>query len=344
MGLNFIFKSPDHLRYENGRHVSGPHGGAGRVVKVEPNISGGQGYTVTIFNSDGNHPLWQNNVQMAPKQMKVVQENSEKIVLRGYGQDAMGGSFADYGLTIHMNKGQVIKCVLHLHDRNADIEYLNGDNSATGEPEIVSHAKNAKAQYHSEKITDGRQLLIQIYRSIKNDPTQLKNVVDYSPLGSAFILMLDQNLSDDIDTLQMMASVGYLCISKAIKNNPNNLNLYKDRLLILRVGHEPLKYTVMSALDMNSDGFMSLSHGLTDIRARDAIYRMEIADLESHPVLYRQVPFFKERKEELDQMIEDEFFLPEKTVDKIVKTGLETHDRVFKYLNNKVIDEADVNF
>lgn len=38
MLLNFIFKSSDHLRYENGEHVSGPHGGARRAVKVEPNI------------------------------------------------------------------------------------------------------------------------------------------------------------------------------------------------------------------------------------------------------------------------------------------------------------------
>jgi len=34
MKLDFVFKSSDHLRYENGRHVSGPHD-AGRVVKVE---------------------------------------------------------------------------------------------------------------------------------------------------------------------------------------------------------------------------------------------------------------------------------------------------------------------
>ena len=62
MNLNFVFKSPDHIRYENGKHVSGPHGGAGRAVKVEPNISGGEGYTVTLYNLDGNHPVWQSNI------------------------------------------------------------------------------------------------------------------------------------------------------------------------------------------------------------------------------------------------------------------------------------------
>lgn len=124
MDLNFVFKSSDHLRYENGIHVSGPHGGARRAVKVEPNISGGQGFTVTLYNLDGNHPVWQNNVQMAPKQMKVIESNNDKIVLRGYGQDAMGASFSDYGLTINLKNGQIYNCVLHMHDRGVDIEYL----------------------------------------------------------------------------------------------------------------------------------------------------------------------------------------------------------------------------
>lgn len=124
MNLNFVFKSSDHLRYENGKHVSGPHGGAGRAVKVEPNINGGEGVSVTMYNLDGNHPVWQNNVQMAPKQMKVIDSNDNKIVLRGYGQDAMGASFSDYGLTINLKNGELFNCILHMHDRGVDIEYL----------------------------------------------------------------------------------------------------------------------------------------------------------------------------------------------------------------------------
>ncbi|WP_157209259.1 hypothetical protein [Mariniflexile maritimum] len=119
MKLDFLFKSSDHLRYENGNHVSGPHGGAPRAIKVEPNISGREGFTVTMFNTDG-----QNVVQMAPKQMKIIQQNNDKIVLRGYGYDNMGSSFADYGLSIHFGNGKVDKCILHMHDRGVDIEYL----------------------------------------------------------------------------------------------------------------------------------------------------------------------------------------------------------------------------
>lgn len=138
MKLDFVFKSSDHLRYENGRHVSGPHGGAGRAVKVEPNINGcegydiknGDGYIVTVFNLDGNHPVWQNNVQMTPKPMRIVNQTTDKITLRGYPTRAMSPfgwvdfDGSDYGLTIKLKNGELDNCILHMHDRGVDIEYL----------------------------------------------------------------------------------------------------------------------------------------------------------------------------------------------------------------------------
>ena len=156
--------------------------------------------------------------------------------------------------------------------------------------------------------------------------------------------MLDQNLSDDIDTLQMIASISYLCISKAIEQDSTNLNLYKERLLMLRIGHDSFKYTVMSSLDLNSGGFMSFSIDNSDLKARDAIYKMEITDIELHPQLYRQVPFFKEIKDEFDEKISRKFFIPEKTLDNIIKSGIENHKKLLQYLENRVISEEDVDF
>lgn len=121
LDLDFVFHSSDHLRYQNGVHVSGPHGGAPRAVKVEANISGQEGYTVTILNTDDNQVV----VQMAPKQMKLLKQDINKIHLKGYGCDRMGASFADYGITIFHVDGKIEKCILHMYDRNVDIEYLS---------------------------------------------------------------------------------------------------------------------------------------------------------------------------------------------------------------------------
>lgn len=59
-----------------------------------------------MFNLDGMHPLWQNNIQMSPKRMRITNVSDNIVQLRGYGYDSMGASFADYGvvLLIEMRK------------------------------------------------------------------------------------------------------------------------------------------------------------------------------------------------------------------------------------------------
>ncbi|HOX77018.1 MAG TPA: hypothetical protein PLW31_03175 [Bacteroidales bacterium] len=345
------FLSDDHIRYQNGQIAvtsssdnQGHNKGANRGIQIEPNISGGEGYTITIFNIDGNHPLWGNNVQMAPKQMKLVSVDNHKIVLHGYGQDAMGGSFSDYGLTIFHNGNEPTKLKLHIYDRKVEIEYFKSSKEVKKEPEIVKLAMQAAAIDKNENPYGSRSFLVQIYRSVKSDPKQLNDISDYESLGRAFLSMLDQNLSYDIDALQMMVSVGYLCISKAIEKDNQNILLYGDRLILLRVGHEPFKYTVMTALNLNAGGILSYHLGNSDLKARDAIYKMEIADIELNPVLYQQFDLFRERRNEFDQKIAREFFKPEMTKENVIKTGIEIHKKLLEYLENRVLNEGDVDF
>ncbi|HNY45114.1 MAG TPA: hypothetical protein PLG11_07570 [Bacteroidales bacterium] len=123
--IRLRFASKDHSRFENGIHVSGPHGGAGRVIEIIPNFELKEGYLVTIYNQDSLHPVWGNNIQMAPKQMKVVRKSETEIELRGFGHDMFGNSFSDYGMTLKLYDGELEKCTLHMFDRNIDIEYQN---------------------------------------------------------------------------------------------------------------------------------------------------------------------------------------------------------------------------
>jgi len=118
---DFKFLSDDHTRIEQGQPTNANNKGAWRGVRVatQDNIT----FHVTIYNMNENHPLWGDNIQMAEKRMKLVKESDEKIILRGFGKDAMGASFADYGLTLHKVNGNVSKITLHLHDRNIDIMY-----------------------------------------------------------------------------------------------------------------------------------------------------------------------------------------------------------------------------
>lgn len=172
MHLSFQFNSSDHIRYENGVHVSGPHGGAPRAVKVEPNISGGRGYTVTIYNTDDQYV-----VQMTPKQMEIIKQDSNQIILRGFGSDFFGGSFADYGLTINYIENEIENCILHLLDRNVDIKYLKLELESDEEisPALMLNFENAN-RYLQDFIRMPQSVRIEI--ATKTD--ELNNIgVDY---------------------------------------------------------------------------------------------------------------------------------------------------------------------
>ena len=128
-----IFDSSDHIRFQNGQNVSGPNYGCNRRLVIEKNIQGDEGYTVTIYNMDGIHPLWQNNVQMAPKRMKIVNVDDSIVELRGYGYDenalAMGvpidaAAFSNYGILIEIKNGEIARAQLNMYDRNVSLLYL----------------------------------------------------------------------------------------------------------------------------------------------------------------------------------------------------------------------------
>lgn len=118
----YIFCSNKHQRYQNGIAAMGLQVGHVRNIKIEKNISDCIGYSVTILNPNPN-PLT-GSVTMATKQMTIIKHTSNNVVLRGYGNDMMGSSFADYGITIHHSNDEIEKVVLHMHDRNINIEYL----------------------------------------------------------------------------------------------------------------------------------------------------------------------------------------------------------------------------
>lgn len=128
-----IFDSSDHIRFQNGRDVSGHNYGCNRRFVIEKNIEGSEGYTVTMYNLDGNHPLWQNNIQMAPKRMRIVSVNDNIVEMRGYGYDenalAIGAplseaSFANYGVVLLINEAKLERIQLNMYDRDISIVYL----------------------------------------------------------------------------------------------------------------------------------------------------------------------------------------------------------------------------
>ena len=127
------FDTSDHIRFQNGKDVSGHYNGRIRRFVIEKNILGGEGYTVTVYNLDGLHPIWKNNIQMAPKRMRIVSSNENIVEFRGYGYDenalALGAPLADasfdsYGIVLLIENAEIRRIQLNMYDRNISIVYL----------------------------------------------------------------------------------------------------------------------------------------------------------------------------------------------------------------------------
>jgi hypothetical protein len=210
--------------------------------------------------------------------------------------------------------------------------------------EISILAKQGFVEYNNNNRNEAKNILIKVYREIKSNPKHLKNISDLEMLGKCFLVLLDLQISDDIDVLQTIVSIGYFCTSKTIERNKQIIYPYQDRLLLLQIGHNAFKYTVMSALNLNEGGFMSLGIANSDLRARDIIYAMEIADLELNPILYQQVEIFKNRRDFFNQKIENNFFGSVNSKEEIIKSGTEHHNKILNYLENKIITNESLDF
>lgn len=86
-----------------------------------------------MYNMDGVHPFWQNNIQMSPKRMKIVNKHENIIEFRGYGYDenalAFGApmeaaSFANYGVVIKIENNHIVLAQLNMFDRHVSIVYF----------------------------------------------------------------------------------------------------------------------------------------------------------------------------------------------------------------------------
>ncbi len=353
---NFEFDSTCHQRYENGQSVRGLQV-CPRYIKIKKNINGcsgyqltpGDGYILTATNGDTGQP------QFAPKPMRVVKFSDSEILLKGYcvsAQTPFGWQeidLSDYGFSIILEKKVVKKCILFLYDRNVKLEYMVGskttenstNNTACRMVETESLVVEALKQLSIGN--DGDETYHPLYkswRSYKDNPEQLKNIKDFGHYGMGLMIFLSYGTISDIDDRQQLASLAYLFISKAIKQNSANANLFKNRLLLMITNHEAFEYTVSSVVNKDQDFF---SMNLMPFQARDAMFKMEYADLSFNRALL-SIDILASKYQDLQTKINSGFFGKESTNESIISSGKSLHEQVLTYLEHKVLYEGDIDF
>lgn len=128
--INFI--SFKHIRYENEGGIPGIFESK-REIEIRPHSQGKKGYSVTLYRLKGTHPIFGDNIQLGEKQMEIIESNEEKTILKGYDNYSKiimnlpfmkYFKFSNFGLSIIHPNSKIEKIIIHLHDRNIDIEYF----------------------------------------------------------------------------------------------------------------------------------------------------------------------------------------------------------------------------
>ena len=355
----FVFESNQHQRYENGNPVQGLQE-CPRTIKVEKNVNGcsgyqlknGDGYIVRMINGDTGQP------QMSAKPMRVIKSTVTEVILRGYmvsAQTPFGFQdfdMSDYGLTVSLEDGKVVKCVLHMYDRNADIEYRKvltrafsqSSNKASAKEELTEvELYVVQALTQLDAGSDGDAVyhpLYKAWRSFQNNPGQLKKIINAGSFGKGMMIFLSYGTVTDIDDKQQLASIAYLFLSLAIQNNQNDANLILTRLLVMLNNREAFEYTVSSVVNKD-EGMMFMN--MTPFKARDAMFKMEYADLSKDSHLL-SVDIFMQAYQDLRSKIQLGFFGQNKSEFSIITEGKNLHKEVTEYLVNKILEENDIDF
>ncbi len=239
---DFKFISPSHSRFENKKKIGTVD--AGRGIRIQANILGiKDAYTVTIYNTDCNHPVWGDNIQMSPKKMKIKKSGSNEIELIGFGNDEMGSPFSDYGLTIHLTNSIVEKVSLFMYDRNIKLEYYRGVeiNKDVFKPTLDvlrpdSNVKKIQEQisrsflfYEQNNIPALQMELHSLYQNF-NRAGGGRLIIDFpnkEKLGECFLLHLRFNWSNDPDICEVLTENAFFCFF----DNIENAETYQDKII-----------------------------------------------------------------------------------------------------------------
>lgn len=249
----FVFESNQHQRYENGKPVLGLQVCL-RTIKVEKNVNGccgyqlkvGDGYIVRMINGDTGQP------QMSAKPMRLMKSTSTEILLKGYMvrvQTPFGFQdidMSDYGLTVSLKDNNVVSCILHMYNRNVDIEYRKSNRSNSLETKsaeqvlhkiqnIIDFASGGLACAARNDIQGEWRNLAEVFNVVQDASGQLLDIPSQycNTVGSAFPLLLyHRQIQENEDIAKAVVDYAFYLLSIAIDYNPTAI-LYQKRISLV---------------------------------------------------------------------------------------------------------------
>lgn len=191
----------------------------------------------------------------------------------------------------------------------------------------------------ANQIDQARQLSGQVLSAVKENPNLLKSIEENGLFGKSFLLMFEQGVSNNERDLQLITELSYFFLSKAIEENLMKAGFILDRVILLFNSEDFMKDTIKNALNIRIN-FLSPTSSPHTVNQNldDYLTMMKIADLEDKHAIYNHISFLAQKKNEFDQLIARRYFGNDKTKTFVIKEGVELHEKVFNYIQTKIIN------
>lgn len=235
---NFKFVSNTHSRYENGA-ITGTIDNCWRLIDIKANEANTSTFLTTIYILDNeNLSYFADKVQMSTKQMKIIESDEHKLVLRGFGTDPSGARFDDYGLTLIISNNNIIQVILKLYDRDIELRYSKKDNTLS---------PNERDTYFQNAFGRNRKKGWKT-RSLQNFPSDIASSY-LIPYQKAIILSDNKKYSDALSNIDM-------ALNQCDIDDWRMLALKANTLKELGRFDDAIKH-YEEAIDISSDDFIS---------------------------------------------------------------------------------------
>lgn len=347
--LPIVFQSDCHQRYERGRAVMGEQHCC-RTIRVERNVNGcpgyrlvpGKGYIVKIINDETGRP------NMSDKPMTVVSNTEGKIDLRGFPIEAMSPfgwqevDYSVYGLTILLKNDAIYKCVLHMFDRNVDIDYMKISLSQNNEkPKTVAEelSKQSCNAFNNRNKELAQQYGLKVLNSIIESPKQILSISDYQSVALSLGRLMEGNYLPDMDSVLRGVGITYFFLCKAISKKDN-----KDPYLYV------YRYSLTWEYNNAFCKIFSHSDGKTgEFNKYNVFDQCELMEYDHHLAGMQMADMFTEpRIAKLDAALGNIFrktFMQYRNSnpEEIKRLGNSYHMQIYNYIKGKV-ENFDFNF
>jgi hypothetical protein len=194
---------------------------------------------------------------------------------------------------------------------------------------------NADKEYSIAKQYFKRSLM-----SLRQDPSQIQHIENYANYGRAFSILL--GWLKDIDNRIQVAGIAYYCLSKAILVDEQEIFTgynYGSRLLLMHENADAFAHIIFTVEPIR----MVLSQFFYE-EMEDVQHKMEIADNQRCEQFFVEFSFISNYKTDLEEKALSGCYGPDATLESIVAEGELLHEKVYKHLEKRIIEENDLEF